>query len=81
MAKEWTDEEVQAEIRAAVEIVRADREKARYLELHGKYGQTPTDPPNPSGGTDPPPPKNDGGDPPKKGRRSLWWGDRLDESA
>ena len=77
--REWTDEEVQEEIRNAVKIVAEDREKAQYLELHSRFGPKPDDPPADPGKTPPPakdtPPKDD--DKPK--RRSLWWGERTEE--
>jgi hypothetical protein len=74
-AKEWTDEEVQAEIREAVHIVREDRfEKF----VRGKVGgATP-----PAGGPTPPPGKP--GDPPaepKPKRKALWWGDALEDAS
>lgn len=82
MTKKWTDEEVQAEIQAAVKIVAEDRERAEYARLHGKYG-TESDNPNGDSGSD------DGKTPPKKegetepsvetGRKSLWWGAVTDD--
>jgi hypothetical protein len=75
MSKEWTDEEVQAEISAAVAIVREDRfEKfirARIGEPSGD-GKPTKDEKTPPAPNDPP--KND---PPKK--RSLWWGDQAND--
>lgn len=79
MAKEWTDEEVQAEIREAVRIVNEDRERATYKQLHERYGQKDGSKDKPEDGKQPPPPKDDGGEPPAKKRRSLWWGDRLED--
>lgn len=79
MAKEWTDEEVTAEIREAVRIVNEDRERATYAQLHERYGQKPPPEGDPKDGKNTPPPKTDGTEPPKK-RRSIWWGDRLDET-
>jgi hypothetical protein len=86
MAKKWTDEEVQAEIRAAVQMVAEDRERARYASLHEKYGQQ-TDPGSSGNGGDPPgddktPPKKDEDPEPDLGngkKRSLWWGEISDE--
>ena len=72
MAKEWTDEEVQALIRESVNIVKEDREREHYTKLHEKYGKQ--EPPKDPGEGDPPPPKDPPADPPVK--RSLWWGDR-----
>lgn len=76
MAKEWTDEEVQAEIAAAVAIVREDRFEGFVRGLLGK----PND--SSDNGSDPksPPRGNpvEGATNPKK--RSLWWGD-LSESS
>lgn len=70
MAKEWTDDEVQAAIREAVRIVHEDRERATYKSLHERYGQ--------DGKTDdktPPPPNNDDNQPPEppKKKRTIWW--------
>jgi hypothetical protein len=73
--KEWTDDEVQAEIREAVRIVNEDRERATYKSLHERYGKESTDPP----GT---PPKKEGdADPPEgnKKSKSLYWGEGHDE--
>ena len=74
MAKEWTDEEVQAEIQAAVKIVAEDRERAEYNRLHGVYGPKEVDAED---GKTPPPKKEDKKtteDAPKK-RKSMWWGE------
>lgn len=78
--KEWTDEDVQTEIREAVRIVHEDRERATYRQLHEKYGQDNGGTPDPKDGKNPPPPKEEPTEPEKKKRRSLYWGDRLDES-
>jgi hypothetical protein len=72
-AKEWSDEEVQAAIKEAVHIVREDRfEKF----VRGKVGgATP-----PPGGPTPPPGKP--GDPPADPlpkRKSIWWGEQLED--
>ena len=75
-SKEWTDEEVQAEIKEAVRIVNEDRERATYAQLHERYGEKPKSDPKDG----PPPPKNDDPTPTEKKRRSLWWGDRLDDA-
>lgn len=77
MARKWTDEEVQAEIKAAVAMVAEDREKAQYLSLHKRYGQGVKDDPDKDGPT--PPPAKDGDPPPEptERRKSLWWGDAL----
>lgn len=40
-AKEPDDDEVRRLIRESVQIVRDDRERAHYKELHGKYGEQP----------------------------------------
>jgi hypothetical protein len=75
MAREWTDEEVKAEIAAAVKIVAEDREKATYANLHSKYGDkegNPNSPPKKEEGA-PPSPENM----PKK--KSLWWGESAEE--
>lgn len=75
--KEWTDEEVQAEIREAVRIVHEDRERQTYQQLHERYGQKPSGSDKPEDGKTPPPAKDDAGEPPKK-RRSIYWGETDD---
>lgn len=69
MAKEWTDEEVAAEISKAVQIVREDRIdtliRNRLSAPSGQKDDGKNDPPS-SGGND----DNSSGK--KKG--SLWWG-------
>jgi hypothetical protein len=68
MGKEWTDEEVQAEIRAAVDIVKEDRFlKALSSKLDTKPPDGPPAPPRKD-----PPEKPDDKPPAAKG--SLWWG-------
>jgi hypothetical protein len=77
MVRKWTDEEVQAEIKAAVAIVNEDRERATYQTLHERFG-TNNDPGNDSGNGGPPaPPKKDAdADPePTAPKKGLWWGD------
>lgn len=82
MARKWTDEEVQKEIRDAVAIVAQDRERAQYLALHERYGSK-----DDSGKGDPPkdgptpPPAKDGDPPPEptEKKKSLWWGDALED--
>jgi len=83
MAKKWTDEEVQAEIREAVKIVSEDRERARYAQLHEKYGKGSGDGSGDSdsgnNGDGKTPPKKDGEPEPDLDgggkRKSLWWGE------
>lgn len=72
MAKEWTDEEIQAEIKKNFEIVREDRERKAYLELHERFKPQEGED---KGGSNPPPKKEKGeeGEPPKT-KKSLWWG-------
>lgn len=72
MAKEWTDDEVQEEIRKAVAIVREDREKATYAELHSRYGQKPEGEEGKEGGPTPPP-KKDKTEETSKKKKSIWW--------
>lgn len=85
MAKEWTDEEVQAEIREAVRIVNEDRERATYAELHSRYGTKPEGEGDEGGGdegdgkTKPPPAKAPKTKEEKTARKSLWWGEIEDE--
>jgi hypothetical protein len=70
----WTDEEVQAEIAAAVKIVHDDRRRATYAQLHEEFGGQARDPSDPK-----PPPKEPGNDPQDKPRRGLWWGPSDDD--
>lgn len=71
MAKEWTDAEVQAEISAAVAIVREDRfEKF----LRGKIGGTANDDDKKT----PPKTEDTSGKPPVV-KKSLWWGDQSSD--
>ena len=77
MARKWTDEEVQAEIRTAVAMVAEDRDRAHYKTLHERFGDKPAGDP-PKDGPTPPPAKD--GDPtpePTEKKKSLWWGDAL----
>lgn len=69
MAREWTDEEVQKEIREAVQIVREDRIDKM---LRTKFGSSSNDPANPP--TNPP---TSGGNPNPndKKKKSIWWGE------
>ena len=71
MAKEWTDEEVSAEIAKAVGIVREDRfEKF----VRGKLGT-----PAPGNGPPAPPAKDEPTGDLKPPRKGLWWGDALND--
>lgn len=74
MAKQWTDEEVQKEIKDAIAIVREDRFETYVRGRLGTPSGNPNDPPNPGnpGNGDPNP--NPSGDPPKA-KKSLWWGE------
>lgn len=82
MAKEWTDDEVSAEIAKAVQIVREDRLE-QFLRTRFKASEenNPPNPPKPDGPT-PPPPKSKGDSPEKQppARKSLWWGETSTES-
>lgn len=73
MAREWTDDEVQAQIAAAIQIVREDK-----FDAFLRSRTTPPDP-NPPGGTNPPTP-NGNPNPPdpnqSKPKKSLWWGEQ-----
>lgn len=70
MAKEWTDDEVSAEIAAAVAIVREDKFEAF---VRTKLPQTPADQ---NGGTGQSGDGgNGGGNDPDKKKKSLWWGE------
>lgn len=79
MAKEWTDEEVRAEIAAAVAIVREDRFEQFVRSKIGPTGSAG----GPPGNGDPKsPPRGDAKESvTEKKRRSLWWGEDLDEQA
>ena len=85
MAKKWTDEEVQEEIKNAVKIVQEDRERADYARLHERYGKAPEgdsgsgDSSN-GDGKKAPPTKEGETEPPVEsgGKRSLWWGDATE---
>lgn len=80
MAKEWTDDEVQKEIRDAIAIAREDGILKHVRGLHEKLDKLMT-PENPEGEPtegQPPPegePKDSNAQD-KKQRRSLWWGDQ-----
>jgi hypothetical protein len=73
MAKEWSDDEISAEIKRCHDIVREDRERAQYTTLHERFGKTETDTETEG---KPPPAKETGpeGDPKPK-KRSIWWGE------
>jgi len=73
MPKEWTDEEVQAEISAAVAIVREDRFEKFVRDKVGGSGSG-----DPGKGDKTPPPAKEGGNPPPT-KRSLWWGDQTND--
>jgi hypothetical protein len=81
--REWTDEEVRAEIAAAVAIVREDRDREHYKTLHEKYGESPSgDGGNPPSHGPPAPPKKEGEGEPNVDagkKRGLWWGEALNE--
>lgn len=71
MAKEWTDEEVQNEIREAIRIVREDRFETF---VRGRIAP-PSNDQNGNGNpptNNPPPPNGAPGSEPKK--KSLFWG-------
>lgn len=82
--RKWTDDEVKAEIAAAVKIVNEDRERAAYNSLHAKYGggkpSGNDDDSDPKGPPAPPAKDSPDGDGEKPKRKSLWWGDTLDDS-
>jgi hypothetical protein len=72
---DWTDDDVRAAIKECHDIVREDRDRARYAELHGKYGTAKEDDESedkPEGGI--PPAKTKEDSTPKS--RSIWWGER-----
>ena len=77
--KEWTDDEVKAEIAAAIKIVNEDRERASYKSLHEKYGG---EPPKPDGEKTPPKidkPEGEGGKEPEKTKRIFWGNPSADD--
>jgi len=68
--KEWTDEEVQKEIRDAIAIVREDRFETF---VRGKFPPSSDDK---NGGKDQSGDGgNGGGNDPDKKKKSLWWGE------
>lgn len=70
MAKEWTDDEVTAEIKAAVQIVAEDRLfKGLSEKLRGSSNPPGNDPSN---APNPPP---SGGNPPTPKKKGLFWGE------
>jgi hypothetical protein len=83
MAKEWTDDEVQAFIRETIGIAREDKIMSSVKGLHERLdklfpGGNPTDDPADGGKDDKTPPKTDpkpSSDPATKPKRSLWWGE------
>jgi len=75
--REWTDDEVKAEIREAVRIAKEDGVYKRITALESRLSGGNSDPANPTGKKpgegDPPPkgdPKNSAENPP---RRGGWW--------
>lgn len=74
MAKEWTDEEVKAEIAEAVRIVREDKFEAF---VRGRMGNAPESGGKPGSAPPPTDPKDPGKETSKRG--SLWWGQALED--
>jgi hypothetical protein len=69
MGKEWTDEEVSAEIAKAVQIVREDRIDTLIRS------RLSAQPPEKNGTENNPPPSGDGNNPANPGKKKgLWWG-------
>lgn len=80
MTREWTDDEVSAEIAKAVQIVREDRLE-QFLRTRFKVAEENHQSPKPDGPT-PPPPKKVKDDSPEKqppARKSIWWGEASTE--
>jgi len=80
MAKEWTDDEVQAEIAEAVRIYGSDHHGARLARIEEtlakRFGNNDTD----DGGKDKdtegkPPPAKDPKDSNATPKKSIWWGE------
>lgn len=69
MAREWTDDEVQAEIDKAVQIVREDKQYKMLSDLHSRGNGNPNSSPND------PPPSGGNGNPTDKKKKSLFWGE------
>lgn len=70
MPKDWTDDEIKAAIKEAVDIVHEDRERAQYATLHERFGEKPPE----GDGKNPPPPKKEEEPPPDPpATRSIWW--------
>jgi hypothetical protein len=77
--KEWTDEEVRAEIAAAVKIVAEDRERAQYKSLHERFGEKAAPP---EGEKTPPKketPEGESGKAPEKTKRIFWGNPSADD--
>ena len=72
MAKEWTDEEVTAEIQNAVKIVAEDR---LFKGLSAKLSGQANTPGN--GATNPPNAPASGGNPPTPKKKGLFWGEET----
>ena len=72
MAREWTDEEVQKEIRDAVAIVREDRFEAFVRSTHTSNSDkdNPAIPSANPGNNDPAPSATK--------KKSLWWGEATE---
>lgn len=86
MSDGFSKEEIQAEIRDAVKILKEDGVLAHLKGISEKLAKAfpDTDPNgNPDNGNDPkdgsnnPPPKTDPKPSPAEGKRSKWWGDQL----
>lgn len=76
MAREWTDDEVKAEIKEAVRIAKEDGIYTRIRNLESKLsgGSDPTaDPSGKKPGEGDPPPKNDPKESGETKRRGGWW--------
>ncbi len=73
MAKEWTDDEVQAEINKAVQIVREDRIDTLIRNRLSPPSNDPNDKKN-----DPPPSSGGNGGNPSTKKKGLWWGDNSE---
>lgn len=71
MPKEWTDDDVKAEIAAAIAIVREDRFEAFVRDKFPQAGSNSGSGNDGSGNTG----SGNQGDGTTKPKKSLWWGD------
>jgi hypothetical protein len=81
MENDPTEEQIKAEIAAAVKILREDglnihKTYAQFQKDQGNAGDVKNDKTKPSGEGNPPPEKTDPGTE-SPARKGLWWGSRV----